>query len=65
MKMHSVELVPSGGAFTLMLNGIALSFFGKSLPPQGTFDFFIFGDPNPKPGTSSLGWYGDFKAGQA
>jgi hypothetical protein len=61
MKMHSVELVSSGGAFMLMINGIALSFFGKTLPPGGTFDFLVFGDPNPKPGAGTLGWYGDFK----
>jgi hypothetical protein len=47
------------GGFLLLLDGMRLSFLGKTLPPGGTFDFYLFGDPRGIPG--SLGWYGAYK----
>jgi hypothetical protein len=61
LKMHSLELVGSGGAYQLLINGINLSFLGKALPPGGSFDLYIFGDPDPPPGSNTVGWYGAFK----
>jgi hypothetical protein len=47
------------GGFLLLLDGMRLSFLGKTLPAGGTFDFYLFGDPRGVPG--SLGWYGAYK----
>ena len=49
---------------SFVFTGIALSLFGKSLPPGGSFDIFVFGDPDPAAGASSLGWYGAYKKNQ-
>ncbi|MHA1598416.1 MAG: hypothetical protein ACTSV1_06800, partial [Alphaproteobacteria bacterium] len=44
-----------GNAFTLRLNNVGLKFLGiAKLPPGGTINFFLFGDPAS---TGSLGWY--------
>lgn len=64
VAMHSVELVQQGGKFVLLLDGIALTFLGKSLPPGGAFDFYLFGDPQGTPGANQLGWYGAYLKGQ-
>jgi hypothetical protein len=60
ITMFAVTLTYDGTAFLLKLNGIALSLFGKSLPPGGSFDIFVFGDPDPAAGANSLGWYGAY-----
>jgi hypothetical protein len=57
---YSMELLYTDGGYLLKLNGIALKFFGKALPPGGSFDFFVFGDPDPRAGSNSLGWYGAY-----
>ena len=62
--MFAVTLTYDGAAFLLKFNGIALSLFGKSLPPGGSFDIFVFGDPDPAAGANSLGWYGAYKKDQ-
>ena len=62
--MFAVTLTYDGAAFLLKLTGIALSLFGKSLPPGGSFDIFVFGDPDPAAGANSLGWYGAYKKDQ-
>jgi hypothetical protein len=59
--MFAVTLTYDGTAFLLTFNGIALSLFGKSLPPGASFDIFIFGDPDPAAGANSLGWYGAYQ----
>ena len=64
ITMFAVTLTYDGAAFLLTLTGIALSLFGKSLPPGGSFDIFVFGDPNPAAGANSLGWYGAYKKDQ-
>jgi hypothetical protein len=61
ITMYSRLLLYSDGAYLLKLNGIAMSLFGKTLPPGGTFDFFLFGDSDPTAGSNSLGWYGAYK----
>jgi len=60
ITMFAVALTYDGTAFLLKLNGIALSLFGQSLPPGGSFDIFVFGDPDPAAGANSLGWYGAY-----
>lgn len=64
ITMFAVTLSYDGAAFLLTLTGIALSLFGKSLPPGGSFDIFVFGDPDPAAGANSLGWYGAYKKDQ-
>ena len=64
ITMFAVTLTYDGAAFLLKFNGIALSLFGKSLPPGASFDIFVFGDPNPAAGANSLGWYGAYKKDQ-
>lgn len=64
ITMFAVTLTYDGTAFLLKLNGIALSLFGKSLPPGGSFDIFVFGDPDPAAGANSLGWYGAYSKDQ-
>ena len=60
MKIYNINLKYVDGAFLLILNGMVLTFFGRKLPPGGSFDFYIFGDPNDTKGSSSLGWYGAY-----
>jgi hypothetical protein len=64
ITMFAVQLVFDGTAYLLKLTGIALSLFGKTLPPGASFDFFLFGDPDPAAGANSLGWYGAYKKDQ-
>jgi len=61
VSMFAIILSYAQGAFLLALDGIALKLFGLSLPPGGSFDILVFGDPDPAAGASSLGWYGAFK----
>ncbi len=61
ITMFAVQLLADGQAYLLKLTGIALSVFGKTLPPGATFDLFVFGNPDPAAGANSLGWYGAFK----
>ena len=61
ITMFAVQLLVDGRAYLLKLTGIALSVFGKTLPPGATFDLVVFGDPDPAAGANSLGWYGAFK----
>ena len=59
--MYAIVLAYAQGAFLLAFDGVALKLFGLSLPPGGSFDILIFGDPDPAAGGSSLGWYGAYK----
>jgi hypothetical protein len=61
ITMFAVQLRSDGRSYLLALTGIALSVFGKTLPPGASFDLFVFGDPDPAAGADSLGWYGAFK----
>lgn len=64
ITMFAVQLIFDGRAYLLRLTGIALSLFGKTLPPGASFDLVVFGDPDPAAGANSLGWYGAFKKDQ-
>jgi hypothetical protein len=59
LGMRSLELVHAGG-FQLRLNNVTLTFLKKKLPPSGSFDLYLFGDPHAPPGTRTLGWYGAY-----
>ena len=65
ITMFAVQLIFDGRAYLLRLTGIALSVFGKKLPPGASFDLIVFGDPDPAAGANSLGWYGAYKKDQA
>lgn len=61
LTFYSLQLVRGGdGGYVLLLNGIQLAFMKKTLPPNGSFDFYLFGDPDAAAGSSALGWYGAY-----
>jgi hypothetical protein len=59
--MFAIILSYTQGAFLLAFDGVALKVFGQALPPGGSFDILVFGDPDPSAGASSLGWYGAYR----
>lgn len=61
LSIYSTQLLNADGAFLLKLTGMTLTLMGKSLPPTGDFEFFLFGDPDPRSGSSSLGWYAAYR----
>ena len=61
ISIFAIILSYAQGAFLLAFDGVALSVFGRALPPGGSFDILVFGDPDPAAGASSLGWYGAYK----
>jgi hypothetical protein len=61
ISIFAIILSYSQGAFLLAFDGLALSVFGRALPPGGSFDILVFGDPDPAAGASSLAWYGAYK----
>ena len=44
-------------AYLMRFANIALSMFGVKFPPGGRTNLLLFGDPNPKAGNTTLGWY--------
>ena len=60
-EIYSIELRREKNAYALMLNGINLKVFGQTLPPMGSFDFYLFGDPAAAATPEQLGWYGAYK----
>lgn len=58
LKVYSLALRHRSGQWTLLLHGMTLSVFSKTLPPGGTFEFYVFGVPDPSGSANSLGWYG-------
>jgi hypothetical protein len=54
---------PTGGAtepsFSIQLSNIGATFLGIMKIPDGTIQFFLFGDPS---GSGSVGWYAAYKA---
>ena len=53
------------GGFLLMLTEIALKFLGLlKIPPSGSSSFYLFGNPAPGAGPSSLGWYAQYAKDQ-
>ena len=61
LSIYSTQLLYAEGAFLLKLTGVTLQVMSKSLPPAGDFEFFLFGDPDPRSGSSSLGWYAAYR----
>ena len=59
--IYSLDLRHDGNEYALMLNGVNLKIFGKTLPPGGSFDFYLFGDPGAEATPDQLGWYGAYK----
>lgn len=61
LTFYSLELVRGEDrGYVLLLNGIQLTFMKKTLPPNGSFQFYLFGDPDASAGSSALGWYGAY-----
>jgi hypothetical protein len=62
LSIYAINLSTlDSGAFTLSLEGIALSVLGRSIPPGGTVTLALLGDP--KAGRSPpLSWYGAYLA---
>jgi hypothetical protein len=59
ITFKSLEIVvPSPGAFILVLYGIGFSFLSLTFPPSGQVNFALFGDPAAQgKGGASMGWY--------
>lgn len=55
LSIKSIELYKQESAYLMKFRDIALKFIGISLPPGGTTDLYLFGDPGAK--ASSLAWY--------
>jgi hypothetical protein len=64
LSIYSTQLLQTDRAFLLKLTGVTLTLMGQSLPPAGSFDFFVFGDPDPQSRSTSLGWYGAYRKPQ-
>lgn len=60
-QIYSIELRGRNNSYALMLNGVNLKVFGQTLPPTGSFDFYLFGNPGDKSAPDQLGWYGAYK----
>ncbi|MEZ5292016.1 MAG: hypothetical protein R2745_13100 [Vicinamibacterales bacterium] len=61
LSVFAAELLPADGAFLLKLTGLTLKLMGKTFPPAGAFDMYIFGDPDPGSRSNALGWYGAYR----
>lgn len=57
LRAYALDLRNEGDQWTLMMHGVNLSIFSKTLPPGGAFEFYIFGVPDPSGSANSLGWY--------
>jgi hypothetical protein len=62
LKAYALSLRHDEDAWTLLMSGMTLSIFSKTLPPGGAFEFYIFGVPDPTGSANSLGWYGAWVA---
>ncbi|MEX1349728.1 MAG: hypothetical protein AB1Z31_18575 [Desulfobacterales bacterium] len=60
-QIYSIELRREKNEYALMLNGVNLKVFGQTLPPTGSFNFYLFGDPGAEATPEQLGWYGAYK----
>ena len=68
MKLDIAEIKLLKGAaehqgeqpYLMLMNDIALKFFGIKLPPGGNIDFYLFGDPHVDAKPGSLGWYASY-----
>jgi hypothetical protein len=48
-------------AWLMRLNNIALSLFGLKFPPGGNTNLMLFGDPDTKAKSTTLGWYAAYQ----
>lgn len=62
LRAYALQLLNKQRQWTLMMTGLTLSAFGISIPPGGTFQFYIFGVADPTGSGNSLGWYGAWVA---
>jgi len=62
LKIYSLSLRQREGQWTLLLHGMTLGVFGKTLPPGGAFELYVFGVPDSSGSANSLGWYGAWLA---
>ncbi|WP_017931783.1 hypothetical protein [Robiginitomaculum antarcticum] len=64
LKMYSLSLRKGNRegdkGWALMMHGMTLKIFSKSLPPSGSFDFYLFGNPDPDGSANNFGWYGAY-----
>jgi hypothetical protein len=65
LSIYSTQLLQADRAFLLKLTGVTLTLMGQSLPPAGSFEFFVFGDPDPQSTSTSLGWYAAYRKPQS
>jgi hypothetical protein len=56
-KTLEIIAVPASNTYILVLYAIAFSFLSFNFPPSGLVNFVLFGNPNPTPGDTTLGWY--------
>lgn len=61
LDVHQQRLLGVDDGYLLKLTGINLRFLGRALPPDGTFDVLLFGDPEGGSGAGPLGWYGAYR----
>jgi hypothetical protein len=64
LKVYALKLRHHEGQWTMLLQGVTLGVFSKTLPPGGAFEFYVFGVPDPSGSANSLGWYGAWLADQ-
>lgn len=62
LKVYALSLRHQGEQWALLMHGMTLGVFSKTLPPGGAFEFYVFGMPDPSGSANSLGWYGAWVA---
>jgi hypothetical protein len=62
LKVYALALRHQGEQWALLMSGMTLGVFSKTLPPGGAFELYVFGVPDPSGSAKSLGWYGAWVA---
>lgn len=62
LKVYALALRHQGEQWALLMSGMTLGVFSKTLPPGGAFELYVFGVPDPSGSANSLGWYGAWVA---
>lgn len=57
LGMKGIRLAQDAGACVIKFESIGLSFLSKTIPPGGSSDFYLFGDPG---NNNTLAWYGAY-----
>jgi hypothetical protein len=55
LGLEGIQVFAADGAYTIKIRDFGLHILSLSIPPSGTTDIFLFGDPHT--GGSALGWY--------